>query len=304
MKISLAGWSLHRRFRSQDNPLTLLDFPRVARTEFDINAIELNSPFFVSRDKRYLTELDNVAAGEGVDLLNIAIDGMGDLADPDRAARHHAVEANAAWLPVAAHLGCKAIRVAAGGVDRADDEEALLWAMDCFSELVERGAKDGVMVLIENQPGVAADPDRILRIVEMVDNPWIGTLVDFANFPTELDRYEAAEKLLSSAEAVHASMRSFNEQGLETTLDIARCLNLAQKEAHDGVFGILFDGEGDDHEGVLRAKELVEKCLRGEIKSQAPAKSIATVKSFGKKLPGLGKKTAEGLKKIGFRFEI
>src|SRR6185436_7696017 len=115
MKISLAGWSLNRRFRAQQNALTLLDFPRVARQEFDLHAIELNSPFFASRDKRYLTELDEAALGEGVDLLNIAVDGEGDLCDSDRAARERAIENNAVWLPVAAHLGCYAIRVNTGG---------------------------------------------------------------------------------------------------------------------------------------------------------------------------------------------
>ena len=46
MEISLAGWSINRRFRSQENPLSLLDYPQLARDEFGINAVELNSPFF------------------------------------------------------------------------------------------------------------------------------------------------------------------------------------------------------------------------------------------------------------------
>ena len=46
MEISLAGWSINRRFRDQDNPLSLLDYPQLVRDEFGINAVELNSPFF------------------------------------------------------------------------------------------------------------------------------------------------------------------------------------------------------------------------------------------------------------------
>src|SRR5919202_2118016 len=82
-RLSLAGWSLVRRFRSQENPLALLDFPRVARQEFGFDAIELNSPFFTSLDGDYLAELRGNAEREGVELLGIAVDHQGDLASLD-----------------------------------------------------------------------------------------------------------------------------------------------------------------------------------------------------------------------------
>ena len=34
MEISLAGWSIHRRFRDEDNPLQLLDYPRLSVEDF------------------------------------------------------------------------------------------------------------------------------------------------------------------------------------------------------------------------------------------------------------------------------
>ena len=47
MDIALAGWSINGRFRREHDPLKLLDYPRLAIEEFEINKIELNSPFFV-----------------------------------------------------------------------------------------------------------------------------------------------------------------------------------------------------------------------------------------------------------------
>ena len=284
MKISLAGWSLHRRFRAQQSQLTLLDFPRVARQEFDIHAVELNSPFFASRDKRYLTELDEVAMGEGVDLLNIAVDGMGDLCDPDRAARKRAIENNAAWLPIAAHLGCTAIRVNTGGVGRENDRDALLWVIDAYLELAERGRKAGIVVLIENHGGISSNPDNIIQIVEAMNSPWIGTLPDFGNFSPGVDRYDALEKLMPYAAAVHAKMYEFNDQGLESKIDIPRCCQIAEKANFGGYLGIEFEGEGDDHDGVLKARSLIEKCISGELKVDSNARSAAkaTAKSAAK----------------------
>ena len=84
MEISLAGWSINRRFRSEDDPLALLDFPKVASEEFGINLIELNSPFFVYDDSddqatssisdQYISDLKQRADDQGVGCLNIAVD--------------------------------------------------------------------------------------------------------------------------------------------------------------------------------------------------------------------------------------
>ena len=64
-EISLAQWSLHRALRAGD--IDALDFPRVARREFDIDAVEYVNQFYVDRgrDQTYLRELKAVADGEG-----------------------------------------------------------------------------------------------------------------------------------------------------------------------------------------------------------------------------------------------
>ena len=60
-KISLAEWSLHRALRA--NKLTNLDFPRVARSEFGIEAVEYVNQFFKdkAKDRAYLNELKTVS---------------------------------------------------------------------------------------------------------------------------------------------------------------------------------------------------------------------------------------------------
>ena len=42
MEISLAGWSINRLFRNQENPFSLLDFPQLSRDEFGINSFDEN----------------------------------------------------------------------------------------------------------------------------------------------------------------------------------------------------------------------------------------------------------------------
>src|SRR5207248_2758039 len=116
-RLSLAGWSLVRRFRRPDDPLALFDFPRVAREEFGFDAVELNSPFFAANEGAYVKELRRLADEEGVALLGIAVDGEGDLAALDPAARREAVARHLPWLDAGAVLGCRFVRANLGGRD-------------------------------------------------------------------------------------------------------------------------------------------------------------------------------------------
>ncbi len=59
-KISLAEWSLHRTLRDESKNLTNLDFPRVSKREFGIDAVEYVNQFFKdkAKDEKYLSELE------------------------------------------------------------------------------------------------------------------------------------------------------------------------------------------------------------------------------------------------------
>src|SRR5262249_39077757 len=110
-KISLAQWSLHRALQSGE--LDHLDFARVARRDYGIDAIEYVNIFFKTRatDAGSLAEMNRRAADEGVFQHLIMCDGEGRLGDPDRAARATAVENHRKWLTAARTLGCITIRV-------------------------------------------------------------------------------------------------------------------------------------------------------------------------------------------------
>ena len=58
-KISLAEWSLHRTLRDKSKNLTNLDFPRITKQEFGIDAVEYVNQFFKdkAKDDKYLAEL-------------------------------------------------------------------------------------------------------------------------------------------------------------------------------------------------------------------------------------------------------
>ena len=104
-KISLAEWSLHRALFAGEKDH--LDFARMARQDYGIEAVEYVNVFFMDRakDEAYLREMKTRADGEGVRSLLIMCDREGNLGDPDDAARTQAVENHYKWVEAAAFLG-------------------------------------------------------------------------------------------------------------------------------------------------------------------------------------------------------
>lgn len=281
LKISLAGWSLHRRFLDKESPLRLLDFPKVAKEEFGIDAIELNNPFFESTEETYLSELKGAAQEAGVTLVGMAVDQTGDPSSLDEAERLQSIEKIRAWFPVAKSLGLPFFRVNTGGHGRESDAESLKKCIASFSELVKVAEDYGIKLAIENHWGISANPLNIVRIIEEVGSSLLGTLPDFGNFPDDTRpqvfeavkpglpeevtptqiRYWGLEVMAPYAIGVHAKMFEFDEEGNDTRIDVARCVGIFKASGFDGYWGIEFEGSGDDHEGVLKSKRLLERLL-------------------------------------------
>jgi sugar phosphate isomerase/epimerase len=257
MKLSLAGWSLHRLFRASDCPLTLLEFPRFTKEMFGIDAVELNSPFFESREPGYLQQLKAAAAHAGVELLNIAVDESGDLSSEDESARSDGINNYARWIPVAAELGCTAIRANSGGRKVTDRGLAVANCIESFHRLIAQGQKHNVAVLMENHGGISVDAETIVYIMSELSKTHprhaFGTLADFGNWPDHVDRYESLRRIMPFAHAVHAKVNEIDEQLNHPRFDHARCIEVAREAGFDGHLGIEYEGSTEPVEGVRRA---------------------------------------------------
>ena len=179
-RISLAQWSLHRAL--SDGSLNHLDFARIARVEFGLDAIEYVNTFFrdKARDAAYLRDMNQRAADHGIFQHLIMCDGEGRLGDPDAAARQQAVENHHKWIDAARTLGCITIRVNAASQGSPDEQAAL--AADGLRRLCEYGETAGINVIVENHGGISSNGKWLAGVIRRVDHPRCGTLPDFGNF--------------------------------------------------------------------------------------------------------------------------
>lgn len=270
-KISLAEWSLHRALRDPSVNLTNLDFARVAKREFGIDAIEYVNQFFKdkARDDEYLTELKKRSEDEGVKNLLIMVDGEGQLGAPEDDERTKSVENHFQWVEAAVFLGCHSIRVNAGS--RGSYEEQQKLAADGLRRLSEFAAPHKINVIVENHGGLSSNGAWLAGVIQMVDLDNCGTLPDFGNFfisrgpePEVYDRYQGVDELMPYAKAVSAKTHDFDEEGNEIHTDYEKMMRIVvEKHGYHGYVGIEYEGRKlGEMEGIQKSKELLQRVAK------------------------------------------
>src|SRR6185312_4855297 len=186
-KISLAQWSLHQSLfgKKIDN----LDFPKIARDVYEIDAVEFVNQFFKdkAKDSAYLKDLKKRADDHGVTCGLIMIDGEGDMSATESGERSKAVENHKKWVDAAAALGCHSIRINTG--EHYSERDLGAVAESCGA-LTDYGAANNINIICEKHGGASSKPDALIALMKAVNKKQFGTLPDFGTFPlNRQDRY-------------------------------------------------------------------------------------------------------------------
>ncbi|HAV62758.1 MAG TPA: xylose isomerase [Verrucomicrobiales bacterium] len=261
-RISLAEWSLNKSIRA--GTMTNLDFPKVARREFDLDAVEYVNQFFMdkARDGAYLAELKRICSGEGVQSLLIMCDREGNLGDPDADKRKQAVLNHHKWADAAKFLGCHSIRVNAATGNTGSYEEQQKRAAEGLSELSGYCGKLGLNCIVENHGGLSSNGGWLAGVMRLVGRKNCGTLPDFGNFTIasgdRYDRYKGVEELMPFAKGVSAKSHDFDTAGNETSTDFRRMMEIVLAAGYKGYVGIEYEGSRlGEFEGIRATKDLL-----------------------------------------------
>lgn len=271
--ISLAEWSLHKALFAKK--ITNLDFPGIARKEFDISIVEYVNQFFKDKanDTAYLNDLLTRCKDNGVSNHLIMIDGEGGLGDLDTAKRKQAVDNHKKWVECAKYLGCKTIRVNAHGI--GSSEAVMKSAVEGLSSLGEFAKPLGINVIVENHGGYSSNGEWLASVMKQVKMKNVGTLPDFGNFclrraengtewggkcVEDYDRYKGTQEMMPYAKGVSAKSHDFDAQGNDTLVDYMRMMKIVKDSGFRGIVGIEYEGETtDEYEGIKKTKVLLER---------------------------------------------
>ena len=261
-KISLAEWSLNKALFGKK--MDHLDFPKTAKQDYGIEAIELVNQFFMdkAKDTKYLAEFKKRADDLGVKILLIMCDDEGELGHSDEKERLKAVENHYKWVEAAKFFGCHSIRVNAYAKGTPDEQRDR--AADGLHRLAQFGAEHGLNVIVENHGGITSHGDWLVSMIRKVNLPNCGTLPDFGNFE-DYDRYKAVAEMMPLAKAVSAKSHDFDAQGNCIETDYRKMLKIVIGAGYHGHLGIEYEGEKiSEPEGIRATKRLLEK-VRAEM---------------------------------------
>lgn len=256
-RISLAEWSLNRSIRK--GLLTNMDFPRIAKETYGLDAVEYVSTFFRDKaeDTEYLTQLKNQCDKYGVKSLIIMVDGEGNLADTSVTRRTKAIENHYKWVKAAKFLGCHSIRVNAGGAGTMGQMQAA--AIDALGKLSAYAADYGINIIVENHGGNSSYGKWLAEIMKTVNRPNCGTLPDLGNF-YEYDRYQGVKDLMPYAKGVSGKTHDFDENGNESQIDYEKMMKIISDSGFKGYIDVEYEGNKlSEDEGIKATIALLKK---------------------------------------------
>lgn len=183
--------------------------------------------------------------------LGVAISGTGvgnNFTVADKAARAHDVARIKAWVEVAAKLGAPVVRVFADTQMRAETWESVSkgakrdevekWIADDIRACAEHGAKFGVIIGVQNHGDFLKTAANQISLLDRVDSPWAGAIVDTGYFKAD-DPY--AEMAKAAPYAVNWQIKQSPlgvEKEAEAPTDLIRLLKIVRSSGYRGYLPI------------------------------------------------------------------
>lgn len=137
------------------------------------------------------------------------------------------------------------------------NEKKLGYAIDTLNSVLPFAADRDISLAIENHWGISSRPEWIMRVIDAINSPRVGTCLDFGNFPTRIDRYKALLELAPKALHVQAKCWHFDANGEESKIDYRRCMKVLRNMGYSGPVAIEYEGSGNEIDACIKARDLI-----------------------------------------------
>ena len=226
--------------------------------------------------QEYLKSLRQRAENSGVELICLSIHQ--DFVDPDKAVRDQNIEHTLRCIDIAHELGISYIRLNSGrwntiksfdelmanrGIEPIlpgfTEDDGFNWCIESITECLPAAEKAGVVLALENHWGLTRTPEGLLRIVNAIDSPWLGVLMDTGNFLE--DPYDKLEQIAAQAVFVQAKIYYGGGEWYTLDLDYPRIAKILKKANYQGYISLEFEGKEDANTGVPKSLELLRQAF-------------------------------------------
>ena len=213
----------------------------------------------------YLQKLKRHAFTNGIDLICLSIHQ--DFVDPSAEYRQKQVEHTLKCIEIAYQLGVPCIRLNSGrwntiasfdDLMKARGEEPILpghteddgfkWCIDCIEKCLPKAAECGVVLALENHWGLTRTPAGLLRVLNAIQSPWLGGLMDTGNFLE--NPYDKLEQIAPRTIFVQAKTYQGGGEWYTLDLDYKRIAKILSAVNYTGYISLEMEGKEDPDKAV------------------------------------------------------
>ena len=249
IKLSLNAYSFNALLMKQEMSLTdLFQFCAGEGLQgIDLTAYYLSGYPVVPEDT-YLYNVKKDAHRHGLHISGTGV--RNDFTHLSYERRKKEVQLVKDWVLAASKLGAPVLRVFSGTqkVAPEDRDQVWEWMLADFRECALYGADHGVIVALQNHNDFIQTADEVNQVMEAVDSPWFGLVLDIGSYPAE-DPYQGIAKNIHHAVNWQIKER-VNQFGVQDPVDLGQLMDIIAGSSYQGYIPIETLGEGDPYQKV------------------------------------------------------
>jgi sugar phosphate isomerase/epimerase len=229
-----------------------------------------------SEERGYLQKLKRTAFVNGVDLICLSIHQ--DFVDPSAEERQKNIEHTIKCIELAYQMGIPSIRLNSGRwntiksfdelmakrgiepvLEGVTEDEGFKWCIDSIEKCLPKAEECGVILALENHWGLTRTPEGLLRILNAIDSPWLGGLMDTGNFLE--DPYPKLEMIAPKTVFVQAKTYPGGGEWYTLDLDYKRVAEILRKVNYRGYISLEMEGKADPEVAVPESLKMFREAF-------------------------------------------
>ena len=255
LKTSLNAYSFNKPLTDGSMSIDeLIEF--CAATGFD--GVDITAYYFKGYPQvppnDYLFDIKRKAFKAGLEITGSGV--RNDFTIADKAKREQEVQLVKNWIEAASKIGASVLRIFSGtqkneGIPR---EQVTEWMLKDIQTCVDYGKQHGVIIGMQNHNDFIQTADQIISIVETINSPWFGIILDIGSYRIN-EPFTEIEKSIPHAVNWQVKEKMFIN-GAEADTDLDKLIDMIKASGYRGYLPIETLGEGDPK---IKVKALFEK---------------------------------------------
>ena len=231
--------------------------------------------------RSYLRKLKRHAFGHGLSVCCVSTHQT--FVTPKAEVLEQNVEHTKKCIEIAYELGCPCIRINTGRWGTAKDfdelmankgvepvlpghteEDGFKWCIEGITRCLPRAEECGVVLALENHWGLARTPEGLLRVLNSIQSPWLGGLMDTGNFlfpPYKEAAYEQLAQIAPKAVYVQAKTYPGGGEWYELDIDYKRIAKMLGDAGYGGWVALEMEGKQNPAIAVPASIERLRKAF-------------------------------------------